>query len=200
MNHCPRHRPADPVRTGQTDRPGWRGGRIRASLAVDFDVYLIDEVIAAGDQGSKFAAMQELFKSALIGLDRRLPSPEIVKSYCSRALRTASRGAKSSMTSVSRSTSTACSKPGRTAALPALDCTCSRRRSVPASQSTQGMPCQKCISRRSGTGVGVGGVFLGSRAGTTRQMAGRIFYDGLDLSADAGEGVATYSAYAHQGR
>jgi capsular polysaccharide transport system ATP-binding protein len=57
------------------------------SLAVDFDCYLIDEVIAAGDHGFQQRCHEELFEKrgdrALILASH---VSEFIKSYCSRAL------------------------------------------------------------------------------------------------------------------
>jgi capsular polysaccharide transport system ATP-binding protein len=57
------------------------------SLAIDFDCYLIDEVIAAGDQRFQRRSHEELFEKRA---DRSMIVAshigEIVKSYCSRAL------------------------------------------------------------------------------------------------------------------
>jgi capsular polysaccharide transport system ATP-binding protein len=57
------------------------------SLAVEFDCYLIDEVIAAGDHGFQVRCHEELFeKRADRALILASHVPEIVRSYCSRAL------------------------------------------------------------------------------------------------------------------
>src|SRR5215468_7867318 len=57
------------------------------SLAIDFDCYLIDEVMAAGDQRFQRRSHEELFEKRA---DRSMivasHVAEIVKSYCSRAL------------------------------------------------------------------------------------------------------------------
>src|SRR5271167_5135940 len=57
------------------------------SLAIDFDCYLIDEVIAAGDQRFQRRSHEELFEKRA---DRTLilasHMGEVIKSYCSRAL------------------------------------------------------------------------------------------------------------------
>jgi capsular polysaccharide transport system ATP-binding protein len=57
------------------------------SLAIDFDCYLIDEVIAAGDQRFQRRSHEELFEKRS---DRSLilasHMGEVIKSYCSRAL------------------------------------------------------------------------------------------------------------------
>jgi capsular polysaccharide transport system ATP-binding protein len=57
------------------------------SLAIDFDCYLIDEVIAAGDQRFHRRSHEELFeKRADRSLILASHMTEIIKSYCSRAL------------------------------------------------------------------------------------------------------------------
>jgi len=57
------------------------------SLAIDFDCYLIDEVIAAGDQRFHRRSHEELFeKKADRSLILASHMAEIVTSYCSRAL------------------------------------------------------------------------------------------------------------------
>ena len=57
------------------------------SLAIDFDCYLIDEVIAAGDQRFQRRSHEELFeKRADRSMILASHVGEIVKSYCSRAL------------------------------------------------------------------------------------------------------------------
>ena len=57
------------------------------SLAIDFDCYLIDEVIAAGDQRFQRRSHEELFeKRADRSLVLASHMSEIVKAYCSRAL------------------------------------------------------------------------------------------------------------------
>jgi capsular polysaccharide transport system ATP-binding protein len=57
------------------------------SLAIDFDCYLIDEVIAAGDQRFHRRSHEELFeKRADRSLVLASHMGEIVKAYCSRAL------------------------------------------------------------------------------------------------------------------
>jgi capsular polysaccharide transport system ATP-binding protein len=57
------------------------------SLAIDFDCYLIDEIIAAGDQRFQRRSHEELFEKRA-GRSMILASHigEIVRSYCSRAL------------------------------------------------------------------------------------------------------------------
>jgi capsular polysaccharide transport system ATP-binding protein len=57
------------------------------SLAVDFDCYLIDEIIAVGDQRFQQRSREELFeKRADRSLILASHIPQIVKEYCSRAL------------------------------------------------------------------------------------------------------------------
>jgi capsular polysaccharide transport system ATP-binding protein len=57
------------------------------SLAVDFDCYLIDEVIAVGDQRFVRRSHEELFdKRADRSLILASHSPELIRSYCSKAL------------------------------------------------------------------------------------------------------------------
>jgi capsular polysaccharide transport system ATP-binding protein len=57
------------------------------SLAIDFDCYLIDEIIAAGDQRFQRRSHDELFeKRANSSMILASHIVEIVKSYCSRAL------------------------------------------------------------------------------------------------------------------
>ena len=57
------------------------------SLAIDFDCYLIDEVIAAGDQRFQQRSHEELFeKRADRSMILASHMGEIVKAYCSRAL------------------------------------------------------------------------------------------------------------------
>ncbi len=76
---------SDPVRTYST---GMRARlNFALSLAIDFDCYLIDEIIAAGDTRFQRRSYEELFERRA---DRSLilasHVPDIVKSYCSRAL------------------------------------------------------------------------------------------------------------------
>jgi capsular polysaccharide transport system ATP-binding protein len=56
-------------------------------LAIDFNCYLIDEVVAAGDQRFQRRSHEELFEKRA---DRTLilasHMGEVIKSYCSRAL------------------------------------------------------------------------------------------------------------------
>lgn len=76
---------SEPVRTYSTGMAGRLNFAL--SLAVDFDCYLIDEVIAAGDQNFQLRCHEELFdKRADRALILASHVPEIVKSYCSRAL------------------------------------------------------------------------------------------------------------------
>ena len=57
------------------------------SLAIDFDCYLIDEVIAVGDQRFQQRSYEELFeKRADRSLILASHSPDVVRAYCSRAL------------------------------------------------------------------------------------------------------------------
>jgi capsular polysaccharide transport system ATP-binding protein len=57
------------------------------SLAIDFDCYLIDEVIAAGDQRFQRRSHEELFeKRADRSLILASHMGEVIKAYCSRAL------------------------------------------------------------------------------------------------------------------
>jgi capsular polysaccharide transport system ATP-binding protein len=76
---------SEPVKTYSTGMAGRLNFAL--SLAVDFDCYLIDEVIAAGDQGFQLRCHEELFdKRADRALILASHIPEIVTSYCSRAL------------------------------------------------------------------------------------------------------------------
>jgi capsular polysaccharide transport system ATP-binding protein len=57
------------------------------SLALDFDCYLVDEIIAVGDQRFQRRSYEELFeKRADRSLILASHSPEIIKAYCSRAV------------------------------------------------------------------------------------------------------------------
>jgi len=57
------------------------------SLAVDFDCYLIDEIIAVGDQRFQRRSHEELFdKRADRTLILASHQPQTIRSYCSRAL------------------------------------------------------------------------------------------------------------------
>jgi capsular polysaccharide transport system ATP-binding protein len=57
------------------------------SLAIDFDCYLIDEIIAAGDQRFQRRSHEELFeKRADRSMILASHMGEILRSYCSRAL------------------------------------------------------------------------------------------------------------------
>jgi len=57
------------------------------SLAIDFDCYLIDEIIAAGDQRFQSRSHEELFeKRADRSMILASHISEILRSYCSRAL------------------------------------------------------------------------------------------------------------------
>ena len=76
---------SEPLRTYST---GMRARFVFGlSLAIDFDCYLIDEVIAAGDQRFMRRSHEELFEKRA---DRSMVLAshigEIVKTYCSRAL------------------------------------------------------------------------------------------------------------------
>ncbi|MBV9828143.1 MAG: ABC transporter ATP-binding protein [Alphaproteobacteria bacterium] len=76
---------AEPVRTYSA---GMRARlNFALSLAIDFDCYLIDEVIAVGDQRFQRRSHYELFERRA---DRSLilasHVPTVVKDYCSRAL------------------------------------------------------------------------------------------------------------------
>jgi capsular polysaccharide transport system ATP-binding protein len=76
---------SEPVKTYSTGMAGRLNFAL--SLAVEFDCYLIDEVIAAGDHNFQVRCHQELFdKRADRALILASHVPEIVKSYCSRAL------------------------------------------------------------------------------------------------------------------
>ncbi len=76
---------SEPVKTYSTGMAGRLNFAL--SLAVDFDCYLIDEVIAAGDQNFQLRCHHELFdKRAARALILASHVPEIVRSYCSRAL------------------------------------------------------------------------------------------------------------------
>jgi capsular polysaccharide transport system ATP-binding protein len=56
------------------------------SLALDFDCYLIDEVIAVGDQRFQQRSHEELFyRRADRSLILASHSPDIIRSYCSKA-------------------------------------------------------------------------------------------------------------------
>src|SRR5438132_3808531 len=57
------------------------------SLAIDFDCYLVDEIIAVGDQRFRQRSYEELFeKRADRSLILASHSPDTVRAYCSRAL------------------------------------------------------------------------------------------------------------------
>src|SRR6266700_4940433 len=76
---------SEPLRTYSA---GMRARFIFAlSLAIDFDCYLIDEVIGVGDQRFQRRSYEELFEKR-VDSSMILAShvSEIVKSYCSRAL------------------------------------------------------------------------------------------------------------------
>jgi capsular polysaccharide transport system ATP-binding protein len=76
---------SEPVRTYSS---GMRGRfNFALSLAVDFDCYLIDEVLAVGDQRFQQRSHEELFeKRADRSMILASHIPEIVRSYCSSAL------------------------------------------------------------------------------------------------------------------
>lgn len=76
---------SEPVRTYST---GMRARlNFALSFAIDFDCYLIDEVISAGDARFQRRSHEELFvKRADRSLILASHIPEIVKQYCSRAL------------------------------------------------------------------------------------------------------------------
>lgn len=76
---------AEPVRTYSA---GMRARlNFALSLAIDFDCYLIDEIIAVGDQRFQRRSREILFERRA---DRSLilasHSPQLIKEYCSRAL------------------------------------------------------------------------------------------------------------------
>lgn len=76
---------SEPVRTYSTGMTGRLNFAL--SLAVEFDCYLIDEVIAAGDHGFQVRCHEELFdKRADRALILASHVPDLVRSYCSRAL------------------------------------------------------------------------------------------------------------------
>jgi len=57
------------------------------SLAIDFDCYLIDEVIAVGDQRFQRRSHEELFeKRADRSLILAMHQPDVLRMYCTRAL------------------------------------------------------------------------------------------------------------------
>ena len=76
---------AEPVRTYSA---GMRARlNFALSLAIDFDCYLIDEVIAVGDQRFQHRSHEELFeKRADRSLVLASHATHTVKAYCSRAL------------------------------------------------------------------------------------------------------------------
>jgi len=76
---------AEPVRTYSA---GMRARlNFALSVAIDFDCYLIDEIIAVGDQRFQRRSQEELFeKRADRSLILASHVPYIVKDYCSRAL------------------------------------------------------------------------------------------------------------------
>ncbi len=79
------HYLSEPVRTYST---GMRARlNFALSLAIDFDCYLIDEVLAVGDQRFQQRSHEELFEKRA-GRSMILSShiAETIKSYCTRAL------------------------------------------------------------------------------------------------------------------
>ena len=57
------------------------------SLAIDFDCFLIDEVVAAGDQRFQRRAQEELFEKRANGsLILASHVPDIIRAHCSRAV------------------------------------------------------------------------------------------------------------------
>ena len=76
---------AEPVRTYSA---GMRARlNFALSIAVDFDCYLIDEIISVGDQRFQRRSQEELFeKRASRSLILASHVPHIVKDYCTRAL------------------------------------------------------------------------------------------------------------------
>jgi capsular polysaccharide transport system ATP-binding protein len=76
---------SEPVRTYST---GMRGRlNFALSFAIDFDCYLVDEVIAAGDARFQARSRYEVFeKRADRSMILASHIPEIVKQYCSKAL------------------------------------------------------------------------------------------------------------------
>ncbi|HEV2098575.1 MAG TPA: ABC transporter ATP-binding protein, partial [Stellaceae bacterium] len=76
---------SEPVKTYSTGMMGRLNFAL--SLAVEFDCYLIDEVIAAGDHSFQLRCHEELFEKRA---DRALILAShiagFIKSYCSRAL------------------------------------------------------------------------------------------------------------------
>jgi capsular polysaccharide transport system ATP-binding protein len=76
---------AEPVRTYSA---GMRARlNFALSVAIDFDCYLIDEIISVGDQRFQRRSQEELFeKRADRSLILASHVPHIVKDYCSRAL------------------------------------------------------------------------------------------------------------------
>ena len=76
---------SEPVKTYSTGMSGRLNFAL--SFAVDFDCYLIDEVIAAGDARFQRRCHEEIFeKRADRSMILSSHIPSIVKSYCSRAL------------------------------------------------------------------------------------------------------------------
>ncbi|MBV9860677.1 MAG: ABC transporter ATP-binding protein [Alphaproteobacteria bacterium] len=76
---------SEPVKTYSTGM----GARLNfaLSIAIDFDCYLLDEVIAVGDQRFQLRCHEELFeKRADRSLLLAAHIPDVIKSYCSRAI------------------------------------------------------------------------------------------------------------------
>jgi capsular polysaccharide transport system ATP-binding protein len=76
---------SEPVKTYST---GMRARlNFALSLAIDFDCYLIDEIITVGDYRFQQRSQEELFdKRADRSLLLASHAPQIIKEYCSRAL------------------------------------------------------------------------------------------------------------------
>jgi capsular polysaccharide transport system ATP-binding protein len=76
---------SEPVRTYSA---GMRARlNFAVSLAIDFDCYLIDEIISVGDRRFQQCSYDELFvRRADRSLVLASHSPEIVRAYCSRAI------------------------------------------------------------------------------------------------------------------
>jgi len=76
---------SEPVKTYSTGMAGRLNFAL--SLAVEFDCYLIDEVMAAGDQNFQRRSHEELFeKRADRSLIMASHISDLIKSYCSRAV------------------------------------------------------------------------------------------------------------------
>jgi capsular polysaccharide transport system ATP-binding protein len=76
---------SEPVRTYST---GMRGRlNFALSLAIDFDCYLIDELITVGDYVFQIRSREELFeKRADRALIMASHVPDVIRTYCSRAI------------------------------------------------------------------------------------------------------------------